>query len=65
MFDLNEFLAMGGHGGYVWSAYGLTFLILLLTGWSASRRFRRAIDHARGAGEQPPVPARRPTVTEL
>lgn len=29
-FDsLNDFWAMGGHGFYVWLAYGLTFLIIL------------------------------------
>ena len=64
MFDLNEFLAMGGHGGYVWSAYGLTFLILLITGWSAVRRYRRALNEARGISDEP-MPVRRPTVTEL
>ena len=29
-FDsLNEFFAMGGHGLYVWLAYGATFLVLV------------------------------------
>jgi heme exporter protein D len=27
---VNEFLAMGGYGAYVWSAYGITLLALLL-----------------------------------
>ncbi|MEM7002276.1 MAG: heme exporter protein CcmD [Pseudomonadota bacterium] len=27
--SLNEFFAMGGHGLYVWLAYGATFLVLV------------------------------------
>jgi len=27
---VNEFLAMGGYGAYVWTAYGVTALFLLL-----------------------------------
>ncbi len=27
---MNEFLAMGGYGVYVWTAYGITALFLLL-----------------------------------
>lgn len=27
---MNEFLAMGGYGAYVWTAYGVTALFLLL-----------------------------------
>lgn len=27
---MNEFLAMGGYGAYVWTAYGVTALSLLL-----------------------------------
>lgn len=26
--DINEFLGMGGHGVYVWLAYGATLLVL-------------------------------------
>jgi len=25
---VSEFLAMGGYGGYVWGAYGVTFALL-------------------------------------
>ena len=25
-----EFFAMGGYGGYVWGAYGVTFLLLAI-----------------------------------
>ncbi len=40
--SLAEFLNMGGHGRYVWSAYGLTFAILA---WNllALRKARRQL----------------------
>jgi heme exporter protein CcmD len=34
---LREFLNMGGYGGYVWTSYGLTTLVLLLN-WTSARR---------------------------
>jgi len=30
MNSLSEFLHMGGYGQYVWSAYGITFVAMLL-----------------------------------
>ena len=30
MQGLNEFLHMGGYAAYVWSAFGLSFLVLLM-----------------------------------
>lgn len=30
MNSLSEFLQMGGYGSYVWSAYGITFVAMLL-----------------------------------
>lgn len=36
------FLDMGGHGGYVWAAYGLTLAVLawnLVAPWLARRSF--------------------------
>jgi len=27
---MTEFLSMGGYGGYVWGAYGVTFLLLAI-----------------------------------
>jgi heme exporter protein CcmD len=35
--DLQDFLNMGGYAGYVWSAYGLTALVLVLNWWTARR----------------------------
>jgi heme exporter protein CcmD len=33
--DLQKFFAMGGYAGFVWSAYGLTLLVLVWNTWSA------------------------------
>ena len=30
MNSLSEFLHMGGYGTYVWSAYGITFIVMSL-----------------------------------
>ena len=35
--DLQAFLGMGGYAGYVWSAYGLTALVLVWNWWAARR----------------------------
>jgi heme exporter protein CcmD len=35
--DLQEFLRMGGYAGYVWTAYGLTALVLVWNWWAARR----------------------------
>jgi heme exporter protein CcmD len=35
--DLQKFLQMGGYAGYVWSAYGLTALVLIWNWWAARR----------------------------
>ena len=47
-----EFLAMNGHGVYVWSAYGLSLLVLvgvglwpLVTMRATVRRLRRRLEH--------------------
>ncbi|HQR49950.1 MAG TPA: heme exporter protein CcmD [Steroidobacteraceae bacterium] len=35
--ELREFLHMGGYAGYVWTAYGLSTLVLVLN-WVSARR---------------------------
>lgn len=45
---LREFLAMGGYAGYVWSAYGLTTVVLTLNWWRARRREAEELASARG-----------------
>ena len=36
--ELREFLYMGGYAEYVWSAFGLTLVVLLGNVWLARRR---------------------------
>lgn len=39
----NAFLAMGGHGIYVWSAYGISALVLLWVALAPVRRRRKLL----------------------
>lgn len=50
--SLEEFLAMGGYGRYVWGAYGLALLLMLLEPVLAARRHRRALGHAHDKPEE-------------
>ncbi|MDR2364585.1 MAG: heme exporter protein CcmD [Zoogloeaceae bacterium] len=38
--SLSDFLAMGEHGLYVWGAFGMTALVMLLETWLTLRRQR-------------------------
>ncbi|MEI8595107.1 MAG: heme exporter protein CcmD [Photobacterium halotolerans] len=41
-FDsFSDFLAMGGYAGYVWAAYGISALSLLILLWSSISKSRR------------------------
>ena len=42
-----EFIHMGGYGAYVWSAYGLTALVLLWNALIPLRRRREVLDRLR------------------
>ena len=42
MIEINEFIAMGGYGAYVWSAYGISAVVLAGNVW-LSRRSERAL----------------------
>lgn len=44
--NLNEFFAMGGYAFYVWTAYGITALVLvanILIPWQRHRATRREL----------------------
>lgn len=58
---MNEFLAMGGYASYVWSAWGITLLVLVLNAWSARRRHARTLADAKQMTEAVRNP-RSPTV---
>lgn len=40
----SEFLNMSGYGGYVWSAFGLTFVIMLLLFFASRSQYRRKLE---------------------
>lgn len=43
-FDsFSSFLAMGGHAPYVWSCYGLTFLLIIYNIWQPVQQKRKFI----------------------
>jgi heme exporter protein CcmD len=61
---MSEYLTMGGDGAYVWSAYGITLVALLLNVWWIRRLHRRGIERARTA-VSPEEPTRQATVRQL
>ena len=44
---MSEFIYMGGYGGYVWSAYGLSLLVLVVNVIAARLRNQSARREAR------------------
>jgi heme exporter protein D len=40
--SLSEFLAMGGHGAFVWGSYGVAALCIALEIWLVARRNSKA-----------------------
>ena len=40
--SLTEFINMGGYGGYIWTCYGLSILVLVGIGWTARRQLAEA-----------------------
>ena len=55
---MSEFLAMGGHGAYVWGAYGLSLAVLVAVGaWPllAMRRMVNALKRRRSVAANMPA----------
>ena len=47
---IHEFLEMGGYAAYVWPAYGLTLIVLVLNvviPWQREKRLKRNLLHSR------------------
>jgi heme exporter protein CcmD len=42
-----ELLSMGGYGGYVWTAYALTFGVVIICAVQGRHRHRRVLDDLR------------------
>jgi len=61
---VSHFLAMGGYAAYVWSAYGITLVVLLVSAWTARRRRIDALERARHAAADV-QPRRQPTVRQV
>jgi len=47
---MNEFFAMGGYGFYVWTAYAVTAIAVIVELWAVRSRRRAALDEARLTG---------------
>ena len=62
---MTEFFLMDGHGAYVWSAYGITLIVLVLNVWLARAKHRAALQRARALATQAEVPRKQPTVRRL
>lgn len=41
--NLSDILAMSGYAGYVWSAFGVTLLALLVLYFTARKRLKKAL----------------------
>ena len=41
--SLDEFIAMGGYGLYVWGSYGVTLAVMLFEAFSVRQRHARAM----------------------
>ena len=50
--DLQNFLNMGGYAEFVWSAYGLTAVVLVANWWAARRREAEEVASARRRTQQ-------------
>jgi heme exporter protein D len=60
-----EFIEMGGHGAYVWSAYGITLAVLIINVWLVRAKLRSALRRARELATQAEAPRKQPTVRRL
>ena len=49
--SVSDFLHMGGYGTYVWGAYAVTALLMVIEPLLAARRRRKAVENARRAGD--------------
>lgn len=50
--SLQDFLAMGGYGSYVWGSFSVVFGLMLLEVWALGRREREARAAVAGHEEQ-------------
>jgi heme exporter protein D len=52
---MSDILSMGGHGAYVWPAYGITLVVIVFNVWAARRKLANALAEARrSSGKEQP-----------
>jgi heme exporter protein D len=61
---MTDFLLMGGYAPYVWSAYGITLIVLVVNIWAAYRRHAEMLARA-GREDSVAAPGRQPTVRQI
>ena len=61
---MNEILGMGGHGPYVWSAYGVTLVVMVYNAWAAYRHQANALARLQPAEAEQETRAK-PTVRQI
>ena len=62
---MTEFFSMGGHGPYVWSAYGITLAVLVINAWLVNAKRSSALQRAQELATQAEAPRKQPTVRRL
>jgi heme exporter protein CcmD len=62
---VSEFFYMDGHGGYVWSAYGITLAVLVINAWLVRAKRQSALRRAQELASQAEAPRKQPTVRRL
>lgn len=56
MKSMHEFLTMGGYAAYVWPAYGVAAVVMLVNAFQPGLRLKRRLAELRrraGGGERP------------
>ena len=61
---MSEFLDMGGYAPYVWSAYGVTLVVMVYSAWAAYRHHTAALSRLQERGEEIETRSK-PTVRQI
>ena len=52
---MSDFLHMGGYAAYVWTAYGITLVVIVLNAWLAVRGHARSLARVRQMNTAQPI----------
>tara|TARA_B110000263_G_C15189487_1_gene455372 strand:- start:278 stop:466 length:189 start_codon:yes stop_codon:yes gene_type:complete len=61
---VTEFILMGGYAGYVWSAYGITLVVLIANVWAAYRYHAKWLERVQEEG-MAKISRRQPRVKKI